>query len=59
VEIQWGVMTNRLYQVNTSTDLWNWLPVTDWLQASNQPVMTYTATNVGAGPQFYRVQVHP
>jgi hypothetical protein len=59
VQIQWNVATNRLYQVNASADLANWLPVTGWLQASNLPVMFYSATNTGDGPQFFRVQVQP
>ncbi len=59
VQIDWTVVTNRLYQVNASTDLLSWLPVTDWLQASNSPTMSYTTTNSGGGSHFYRVQVRP
>ncbi len=59
VQIQWTVVTNRLYQVNASTNLLGWLPVTGWLQASNNPVMNYTTTNSGVGSHFYRVQVQP
>jgi hypothetical protein len=59
VQLQWTVVTNRLYQVNASANLQSWLPVTDWLQASNSPVMSCTITNTGAGAQFYRVQVRP
>jgi hypothetical protein len=56
--MQWTVVTNRLYQVNASTNLVNWTSATDWLQASNNPVMNYTVTNAG-GAHFYRVQVRP
>jgi hypothetical protein len=37
----------------------SWLPVTDWLQASNDPTMSYTVTNAVGGAHFYRVQVQP
>jgi hypothetical protein len=59
VQIQWTVVTNRLYQVHASTNLMSWLPVTDWLQASNDPTMSYTVTNAVGGAHFYRVQVQP
>jgi len=54
----WTVVTNRLYQVNLSTNLTSWQPVTAWLQASNNPTMCFTATNV-PGSSYYRVQVEP
>jgi hypothetical protein len=59
VQLEWTVVTNRLYQVNASPDLVNWSPVTAWLQASNSPAMTCTVTNAGDGAQFFRVQVSP
>lgn len=59
IQLQWAVITNRLYQLNASGNLSSWLPVTDWLQASNNPTMSYTVTNTGSGAQFYRVQVRP
>ena len=59
VQLQWTVVTNRLYQVNVSTNLKSWSPVTPWLQASNAPTMNFSATNSSGGPQFYRVQVRP
>ena len=58
-QIQWTVVTNRLYQVSASTNLTSWLPVTDRLQASDDPTMSYTFTNAVGGAQFYRVQVQP
>ena len=59
VELEWTVVTNRLYQVNISTNLKSWSPGTAWLQASNDPTMNYTATNSGTGSHFFRVQVLP
>jgi subtilisin family serine protease len=58
-QVQWTVVSNRLYQVSASTNLLNWQPVTPWLQASNDPTMSCTVTNTGAGNHFYRVQVTP
>jgi hypothetical protein len=57
--MDWTVVTNRLYQVDASTDLVDWSPVTRWLQASNDPTMNYTTTNAGGRTFFYRVQVKP
>ncbi|HEY5043713.1 MAG TPA: S8 family serine peptidase [Verrucomicrobiae bacterium] len=59
VQMQWTVVTNRLYQVNVSNNLQAWQPATGWLQASNAPTMTYTVTNTSSGARFYRVQVKP
>ncbi len=56
--MQWTVVTNRLYQVNISSNLTSWQPITPWLQASNNPTMNYTATNA-LRSSFYRVQVRP
>ncbi|MDR3456505.1 MAG: S8 family serine peptidase [Verrucomicrobiae bacterium] len=58
IQLQWPVVTNRLYQVNISSNLLGWQPVTAWWQASNNPTMTFTATNNGK-TGFYRVQVMP
>ncbi|MGH7952052.1 MAG: thrombospondin type 3 repeat-containing protein, partial [Limisphaerales bacterium] len=59
IQMQWTAVTNRLYQLSDSTNLNAWLPITGWLQASNNPAMSYTATNSGSSPHFYRVQVLP
>jgi hypothetical protein len=59
VKLQWTVVTDRLYQVNASTNLLGWSSVTPWLQASNSPTMSYTVTNSNGRAQFYRVQVKP
>jgi len=58
IQMRWPVVSNRLYQVNASSKLLSWQPVTSWWQASNSATMTYTATNSGK-PVFYRVQVLP
>jgi hypothetical protein len=58
IQLQWTVVSNRLYQVNASTNLLNWTAWSDWLQASNTSTMNYTVTNAG-GAKFYRVQVQP
>ena len=58
VLMQWPVVTNRLYQVNASTNLAAWLPVTPWIQATNGGTMNFTGTN-GNRAQFFRVQVQP
>jgi hypothetical protein len=59
VQMQWTVVTNRLYQVSVSTNLQAWQPATGWMQASNAPAMSYTVTNTRSGSRFYRVQVSP
>jgi len=59
VQIYWTCVTNRLYQVNVSSNLASWSPVTGWLQASNNPTMNFTISNTGQRTQFYRVQVKP
>ncbi len=58
VQMQWPVVTNRLYQVHTSTNLTAWTPVTPWLQATNSATMNFTGTNANRA-QFFRVQVLP
>ena len=58
-QMNWSCVTNRLYQVNMSTNLRTWSPVTAWMQASNNPTMNFSLTNAGIAPQFFRVQVLP
>jgi len=45
--------------VNVSSNLSSWATNTGWLQASNNPVMSYTITNAGVGSKFFRVEVKP
>ena len=58
VQMQWTVATNRLYQVNASTNLAGWSPVTAWMQASNNLTMSHIVTNTGSA-KFFRVEVRP
>ncbi len=58
VQMQWTVVTNRLYQVFSSSNFSSWVTNTPWMQASNSPTMNYPVTNSG-GARFYRVQVVP
>jgi hypothetical protein len=58
VQMQWPVVTNRLYQVHASTNLIAWTPVTPWIQATNSATMNFTGTNANRA-QFFRVQVQP
>jgi len=58
VQLEWAALPSRLYQVETSTDLVHWTPLTGWLQASASP-MSYTGTNTVSGSQYFRVQVRP
>jgi hypothetical protein len=57
VLLEWSAFPGRLYQVESSSNLVSWTPVTDWLQATGSP-MSFTATNnTKAG--LFRVQVQP
>ena len=59
VQVNWTVVSNRLYQVSVSSNLLSWQTVSDWLQASNNATMSYTTTNAATGSRYYRVQVEP
>lgn len=58
IQLQWMVGSNRLCQVESSTNLTSWTPLSAWLQSSNSTTMNCTVTNSGA-KRFYRVQVQP
>lgn len=55
---QWSAVPGRVYQVQTSTNLTEWAPVSQWLQALSSP-MTYTWTNTAGKARSFRVEVHP
>ncbi len=55
---QWSAVPGRIYQVQTSTNLPDWTPVSLWLQAANSP-MTYTWTNASDQARWFRVEVRP
>jgi len=57
VQLQWAAIPGRVYQVETSTDLNNWSPVSEWLRASASP-MSYTTIN-NLDSRFFRVEVRP
>jgi hypothetical protein len=58
VTLQWSAVPNRLYQVQSSTNLQTWTPFSDWLPATTSP-LSYTATNAGDRARLFRVQVRP
>ena len=55
---QWSAIPGRIYQVQTSTNLLDWPPVSPWLQASSSP-MTYSWTNSTDKTRSFRVEVSP
>ncbi len=56
--LQWSAVPGRIYQVQSSTNLRDWPPVSLWLQASNSP-MTYSWTNASDKERSFRVEVRP
>jgi hypothetical protein len=56
--LQWSAVPGRLYQVQSSTNLQTWTPVTGWLQALGSP-LTYVTTNSGTRAILFRVAVQP
>jgi hypothetical protein len=57
-QLQWAAIPGRVYQVESSTNLASWTPITDWLQASGSP-LSCSGTNLNSSPHFFRVQVRP
>jgi hypothetical protein len=57
-KFQWSAVPGRTYQVETSTNLTDWVPASGWLQATGSP-MSFTTTNLGTGALMYRIQVRP
>jgi hypothetical protein len=55
---QWSAVPGRMYQVQSSTNLENWVPASDWMQATVSP-MSYSSTNAASGSRMYRIQVRP
>jgi len=58
VSFQWSAAPGRIYEAQSSTDLFNWTPVSTWMQAVSSP-MTYSLTNDAGDGQMFRVQVRP
>jgi hypothetical protein len=55
---QWSAVPGRIYEVQTSTNLPEWTPVSLWLQASTNS-MTYSWTNASDRARWFRVEVRP
>jgi hypothetical protein len=55
---QWSAVPGRIYQLQTSTNLLEWTPVSLWMQASNSP-MTHTWTNLNKASRSFRIEVRP
>ncbi len=58
VQLKWAAIPGRLYQLESSTNLNAWTPLTGLQQATTSP-MSYSGTNAAARSQFFRVQVQP
>jgi hypothetical protein len=58
VQFEWSAVPGRSYQLMSSSDMVNWTPLTDWMQATKSP-MLYLVTNTAGGSRSYRVQVRP
>jgi len=57
IQLEWAAIPGRVYQVESSTDLDSWTPMSAWLRASASP-MSYTATN-DLRSRLFRVEVRP
>jgi hypothetical protein len=57
VLLQWPSVAGRIYQVQGSTDLANWTPVSSWIQAA-AGTTSFTLPATGP-PRFYRIEVRP
>jgi hypothetical protein len=55
---QWSSVPGRIYEVQTSTNLLEWSPVSLWLQSIDSP-MTYNWTNASGQARSFRVEVRP
>ena len=58
VTFQWSAIPGRIYEVQTSTNLSEWTPVSLWEQAVASP-MTYSWTNAADRARAFRVEVRP
>jgi len=56
--IQWSAIPGRIYEVQASTNMVDWTPVSHWEQATASP-MTYAWTNAGERARAFRVDVRP
>jgi len=58
IDFQWSAVPGRSYQLQSSTNLISWAPLTDWMLATRSP-MSQTATNNLGASRLYRVEVRP
>ena len=58
VQLKWATIPGRLYQLESSTNLNTWTPLTSLQQATTSP-MSFSGTNAAVRSQFFRVQVQP
>ena len=58
ITMQWSAVPGRIYEVQSSTNLVDWNPVTLWMQASGSP-MTCIWTNASDKARSFRVEVRP
>ena len=58
ITMEWSAIPGRIYQVQASTNLMDWTPVSLWNQAVASP-MTYSWTNDVGYSRSFRVEVRP
>ena len=57
--LKWPSVAGRIYQVQTTTDLVNWMPFSPWIQATAGTTSFSPALPPTGPPHFYRVEVRP
>jgi hypothetical protein len=55
----WPSVPGRAYQLETSVDLTNWLPVSDWIRATTTTSSATAPTPTNGVNYFYRLAVRP
>jgi len=59
IVLQWPSVAGRIYQVQGSTDLVNWTPLSTWIQASSGTTLYSPPPPPSGPPRFYRIEVRP
>ena len=60
VRLEWLAGAGRAYRVWGSTNLLNWMPVSDWMQAATTRTLGFTVPTPAPGaPNLFRVEVQP
>jgi hypothetical protein len=57
--LQWPSVAGRIYQVQGSTDMRNWTPLSTWIQAATGTTSFSPPPPPGGPPRFYRIEVRP